>query len=60
MEILHTINLTGANCSFVNVDLHDLKTRNSLVLKTPTATLPFLETNNGNISQFPSSCQLLL
>ena len=51
MEILHTINLTGANCSFVNVDLHDLKTRNSLVLKTPTATLPFLETNNGNISQ---------
>ena len=51
MEILHTINLTGANCSFVNVDLYDLKTRNSLVLKTPTATLPFLETNNGNISQ---------
>ena len=51
MEILHTINLTGANCSFVNVDLHDLETRNSLVLKTPTATLPFLETNNGNISQ---------
>ena len=51
MEILHTINLSGANCSFVNVDLHDIETRNSLVLKTSTATLPFLETNNGNISQ---------
>ena len=51
MEVLHTINLTRANCSFINVDLNDIETRNSLAQKTPTATLPFLETNNGNISQ---------
>ena len=51
MEVLHTINLSGANTQFINVDLSDLKTRNSLVLKTPTTTLPFLETNNGNIAQ---------
>ena len=51
MEVLHTINLSGANTQFINVDLSDLKTRNSLVLKTPTTTLPFLETDNGNIAQ---------
>ena len=51
MEVLHTINLSEANAQFINVDLSDLKTRNSLVLKTPTTTLPFLETNNGNIAQ---------
>ena len=51
MEVLHTINASGANAQFINVDLSDLKTRNSLVLKTPTTTLPFLETENGNISQ---------
>ena len=51
MEVLHTINLTRANCSFINVDLNDIEARNSLAQKTPTATLPFLETNNGNISQ---------
>ena len=51
MEVLHTINASRANAQFINVDLSDLKTRNSLVLKTPTTTLPFLETENGNISQ---------
>jgi len=51
MEILHTINLTGAKVKLENVDLSDIETRNSLVLKTPTTTLPFLETREGNISQ---------
>ena len=51
MEVLHTINLSGANTQFINVDLSDLKTRYSLVLKTPTTTLPFLETENANIAQ---------
>ncbi len=51
MEILHTVNLTGAKVKFENVDLSDIETRNSLVLKTPTTTLPFLETKEGNISQ---------
>ena len=51
MEVLHTIYLSDANTEFINVDLNDMETRNSLVLKTPTTTLPFLETENGNISQ---------
>ena len=51
MEVLHTVNVTKANCSFINVDLNDLESRNTLAQKTPTATLPFLETNSGNISQ---------
>ena len=51
MEILHTINLSGAKVKLENVDLSDIETRNSLVLKTPTTTLPFLETKEGNISQ---------
>ena len=51
MEILHLINEAGAKAQFINVDLSDLETRNSLVLKTPTTTLPFLETDDGNISQ---------
>ena len=51
MEILHTINVSRAKTQFINVDLSDLETRNSLVLKTPTTTLPFLETDDGNISQ---------
>ena len=51
IEILHTINETGAKTQFFNVDLSDLETRNSLALKTPTTTLPFLETDDGNISQ---------
>ena len=51
MEILHLINEADAKAQFINVDLSDLETRNSLVLKTPTTTLPFLETDDGNISQ---------
>ena len=51
MEILHTINLAGSNTKLINVDLSDTTVRNTLVLRTPTTTLPFLETDNGNISQ---------
>ena len=51
IEILHTNNVVGGNTQFINVDLSDMRTRNSLVQKTPTTTIPFLETENGNISQ---------
>ena len=34
-----------------NIKLEEKEKRNSLVQKIPTATFPFLETNNGNISQ---------
>ena len=51
MEILHTINLVKANIPLENVDLGDVEKRNSYVLKTPTTTFPFLETQQGNISE---------
>ena len=51
MELQHLIKLIGAKVDFENVDLSDVNQRNSLVEKTPTATLPFLETKEGNISE---------
>ena len=51
MEILHIIKLTGANVSLENIDLGEIEKRNALVQKTPTITLPFLETKEGNISE---------
>ena len=51
MELLHTINLTGAKVALDNVDLNDQKKRGSLIQRTPTLTLPFLQTCNGNISE---------
>ena len=51
MEIAHTINLTGANVDLENVDLSDVEKRNSFIEKTPTTTLPFLETAEGNLSE---------
>ena len=51
MEILHTINILGVNIPLVEINLEEKEKRNSLVQKTPTATFPFLETTQGNISQ---------
>ena len=51
MEIIHTIYASDANGELENVDLNDLEKRKSLILKTPTITLPFLETEEGNISE---------
>ena len=51
MEILHTINLIKAKVPLENVELDDTEKRNSYVLKTPTTTFPFLETEKGNISE---------
>ena len=44
MEILHTVYLANAKIIVENIDLEETEKRNSLVTKTPTATLPFLET----------------
>jgi len=51
MEILHTIYILGIDIPLENIEVKDIEKRNSLEDKTPTKTLPFLETNNGNISQ---------
>ena len=48
---LHAMYVSGANCNFENIDLNDIETRNKLVSKTPTTTLPFLETEEGNLSE---------
>ena len=48
---LHAMYISGANCTFENVDLEDIETRNKYVSKTPTTTLPFLETKEGNIAE---------
>ena len=51
MELLHVINLSKAKIPLTNVALGDNETRISLSSKSPTITLPYLETEKGNISQ---------
>ena len=51
MEVLHTSYIVKSKLNFIDVDIEDHKTRNSYAQKTPTATLPFLQTKEGNISQ---------
>ena len=51
MASLHGMYASGANCIFENIDLADIETRKSVVTKTPTNTLPFLETAEGNLSE---------
>ena len=51
MELLHIINISKANIPIIDVALNDEKTRLSLTTKSPTITLPYLETEKGNISQ---------
>jgi elongation factor 1-gamma len=51
MEVLHTSYLTKAKILFEDADIEDISKRNSYSEKTPTTTLPFLETPQGNISE---------
>ena len=51
MEVLHTSNLVKAKILFEDADIEDISKRNSYSQKTPTTTLPFLETSQGNISE---------
>jgi hypothetical protein len=51
MEILHTINILNVKIPLEEINLEEKEKRNSLVQKTPTTTFPFLQTEQGNISQ---------
>lgn len=51
MEVLHTSYLIKANIIFEDTELEDISKRNSYAQKTPTTTLPYLETYQGNISE---------
>ena len=51
MEVLHTSYIVKSKINFIDADLEDTKKRNTYAQKTPTTTLPFLETKNGNISE---------
>ena len=51
MASLHAMYASEANCTFENVDLADLETRKNIATKTPTTTLPFLQTEDENISE---------
>ena len=51
MEVLHTAFVIKAKMDFEDADLEDITKRNTYAQKTPTTTLPFLETENGNISE---------
>ena len=51
MSTLHGMYITNANCTFENVELNDVETRKIVATKTPTSTLPLLETEEGNLSE---------
>lgn len=51
MSVLHTINISSINCIFENLELEDIESRKKYVSKSPTITLPLLETKDGNISE---------
>ena len=51
MELLHLINITKANIPLTDISLSDTETRILLSAKSPTITLPYLETEKGSISQ---------
>ena len=50
-EVLHVIKLTKAPVELQNVDWDDKETRKTLVTKSPTGTFPFLETEEGVLSE---------
>ncbi len=51
MELLHVISLSKATIPFTNIALSDNDARISLATKSPTITLPYLETEKWNIPQ---------
>ena len=50
-EVLHVVELTKAPVELQNVDWDDQETRKTLVAKSPTGTFPFLETEEGVLSE---------
>ena len=50
-EVLHVIEVTKAPVQFENLPWNDLETRKKLQEKSPTGTFPYLETEEGVLSQ---------
>jgi elongation factor 1-gamma len=50
-EVLHVVELTKAPVELQNIDWEDSETRKTLVTKSPTGTFPFLETEEGVLSE---------
>ena len=50
-EVLHVVELTKAPVELQNLDWDDQETRKTLVTKSPTGTFPFLETEEGVLSE---------
>ena len=50
-EVLHVVELSKAPVELQNVDWDDEEARKPLLQKSPTGTLPFLETGEGILSE---------
>ena len=50
-EVLHVVEASNAPVELQNVDWSDKETRDTLVTKSPTHTFPFLETEEGVLSE---------
>ena len=50
-EVLHVVEASKAPVELQNVDWHDAETRKTLLPKSPTGTLPYLETEEGPLSE---------
>ena len=50
-EVLHVVELTKAPVELQNIDWEDNEARKTLVTKSPTGTFPFLETEEGVLSE---------
>ena len=50
-EVLHVIEAANAPVELQDVDWEDKETREKLVTKSPTGTFPFLETEEGVLSE---------
>ena len=50
-EVLHVVELTKAPVELQNIDWEDSEARKTLVTKSPTGTFPFLETEEGVLSE---------
>ena len=49
-EVLHVVEASKAPVELQNVDWDDKETRKTLLPKSPTGTLPYLETEEGPLS----------
>ena len=50
-EVLHVVEASKAPVELQNVDWEDKETREKLLPKSPTGTFPFLDTEEGVLSE---------